>query len=122
MRLSDMLSNTVELPVKFDGEEVLVSYRPNAITLEVSDQIDAEGKAAEEAEEAGEPTDFSWITAQLVPVIEWWDVLEDDGSRMEPSRENMRRVPVKFLRVVLESITDAQKVTLGEDEGSEGGS
>lgn len=122
MRLSDMLNNTAETTVKFDGSEVAFCYRPNAVTLELSDKIDAEAKAADEAEKAGEQTEHDWITAQLLPLVEWWDVLEEDGSRMAPTLANMRRMPVKFLTAVLTRIMDHQAVESGEGESSDGGS
>lgn len=121
LRLSTMLAATAECDVAFDGEQIRVCYRPNAVTLELTDRIDAEGKAADEAEERGEQTEHDWITAQLLPVVEWWDVLEDDDSRMEPTRPNMRRMPLKFLQAVLTAVIDDQKVAPGENEGSADG-
>jgi hypothetical protein len=124
IRLSAMLANTTELTVPFDGEDVQVCYRPNAVTLDLSDKMEADAKAASEdhPEETGEDrTRYSWLVANLQPVMEWWDVLEDDGSRMAPTDTNMRRMPINFLNAVLAAILKDQKVDVGEDDGSADG-
>lgn len=121
VRLSTMLAQTAETVVKFAGEDILVCYRPNVVTLELSDQIDAQGAAADEALKRGEQTHHDWVTAQLEPLLEWWDVLDENDQRVEPTVENMRKFPVNFLTAVLRAITADQQVEPGESEGSDVG-
>lgn len=122
IRLTDMLSRSTTTDVKFDGELVTVSYYPNAVTLELSDRLDKEARAADLALEAGEDTEFDSITGQLIPVLEWWDVLDDQGERVPPTRANMRKFPLTFLTAVMDAIVADQEVSAGESKGSDGGS
>ena len=96
VRLSDMTSRVKETTLKYDGEEVAFAYRPNAFTMEVSDQINV----------ASEKDDMGTVSALLEPLVEWWDVLDDEDQRIPPTAENMRRFPLSFLLKIMDAITE----------------
>lgn len=118
IRLTDMLNATAECVVEFAGEEIALCYYPNAVTLDLADRLNRDAEAADEKRGAGETVEYDTISASLAPVLQWWDVLDDEGNRLSPTTENMRRFPLNFLVACMDAITEDQKVDEGEDEGS----
>ena len=45
----------------------------------------------------------------LAPIVEWWDVLDDDDQRIPPTAENMRAFPLNFLLAIMRAITEDSK-------------
>lgn len=99
VKLNEMKARTKTLVVDWDGEKVDVSYFPNAVTPELLDRVD----------DAVAANDRNVLGVLLVPVIEWWDILEDDNSRMPVSDDNIQRVPMSFLNKLQDSIQEAQR-------------
>lgn len=91
VRLSEMLEKTRETFITWDEERVDFAYKPHAFTLELSDQIDA-------AAEAG---DQDVVSMLLSPLVVWWDVLDDEGGRIPPDDENMKKFPMTFLLAIM---------------------
>lgn len=94
VRLSEMLEKTRETHIEWDDERVDFAYKPHAFTLELSDQIDA----------AADSGDQDVVSMLLSPLIVWWDVLDDDGARIKPDDENMKRFPMTFLLAIMAKI------------------
>lgn len=94
VRLNDMLGTVKETTVEYDDEKIALAYRPNAFTMEVNDKVN----------EAAERNDLSVVAATLEPVVEWWDVLDDEDQRIPATAENMRRFPLPFLMAVMDAV------------------
>lgn len=98
VRLSAMKAKITESSLDWDGEVVAFAYRPNEFTMEMADDI----------QEAAEKEDLSAVSAMLAPIVEWWDVLDDDDQRIPATAENMRRFPLNFLLKIMGAITADQ--------------
>lgn len=98
VRLSAMKAKITEASLKWDDEDVAFAYKPNEFTMELADDISA----------AAEAEDMSTVSAMLAPIIEWWDVLDDEDERIPPTAENMRRFPLNFLLKIMGAITEDQ--------------
>ena len=98
VRLSAMKAKVTETHLVWDDERVDFAYKPNEFTMELADEIAV----------AAEREDLSSVSAMLSPIIVWWDVLDDDDKRIEPTAENMRRFPLNFLLRIMNAITEDQ--------------
>lgn len=98
VRLSAMKAKITESSLEWDGETVAFAYKPNEFTMEVADSIS----------EAAEREDLSSVSAMLSPILEWWDVLDDNDERIPPSAESMRAFPLNFLMRIMGKITEDQ--------------
>lgn len=98
VRLSAMKAKVQESHLDWDGERVDFAYKPNEFTMELADEIQA----------AAEKENLTMVSSMLSPIIVWWDVLDDEDERIEPSAENMRRFPLNFLLRIMEAITKDQ--------------
>lgn len=101
MKLSEVKAKSKVTTVVFLDETVDVSYHPAAMTPRILEDVMALAKSAETDAE-----DMGMVGAMLEPVLEWWDVLDDDGKRIPPSRENIRDMPLPFLVAVLEKVQE----------------
>lgn len=100
VRLSAMKAKITESTLEWDGEEVAFAYKPNEFTMEVADSIQS----------AADQEDLSSVTAMLAPILDWWDVLDDqdEPQRIPPTAENMKRFPLNFLMRIMGKITEDQ--------------
>lgn len=97
--LSTMKAKTKIVPVEWDDETVEVSYFVNAVTPALLEEVTA----------AAEKEDISIVAAMLEPVLDWWDVTEEDGGpRLPTTKENIRIIPLSFLNRVQAAITEDQ--------------
>lgn len=98
VRLSAMKAKITETNLEWDGEVVDFAYKPNEFTMELADEIAA----------AAEAENMNAVSAMLAPIIVWWDVLDDQDQRIEPTTENMRQFPLNFLVKIMGAITTDQ--------------
>lgn len=96
MQLSEVQSRVKTVDVSWEEETVAVGYAPARFTPEVLEQVAA-------AEQAG---DLGILGSLLAPVVEWWDVLDDDGQRIPPTPENIRRFPLSFIMAVMAKLQE----------------
>lgn len=96
--LSNMKKRTKLITVEWDGEEVDVSYFPNVVTPELLEKVDA----------AADQDNLDVLGVMLEPVLEWWDVLLDDGTKLPTDAETIRQVPISFLNAVQAAIQEDQ--------------
>lgn len=98
------------LTVKYETtegiEEFDIGYKPNVLTPNQVDELanlptDARAKGA--------------MQSLLVPMLDWWDVLDDDGERL-PVEDSIPTMPMTFLLAVVEAIMDDMGV--GKAKGS----
>ena len=80
----------------WEGESFEFAFLPGKFTVDLGDQATKLG-------EAGDSDGVATIVCDLVP---WWDVLEDDGSRIPVTVENLRGFPIAFLISIMATITE----------------
>jgi hypothetical protein len=108
VKMSEMTGRTKVLEVKWDGETVDVSYFPNVVTPELLEQVD----------EAAKRDNLDILGVMLEPVLEWWDVLLDDGTRLPTDAATIKKVPMSFLTAVQDAITEAQRPPAESSSGA----
>jgi len=99
VRLSKMKGKVKEASLQWDDETVAFAYKPNEFTLELAERISSEA----EAENLG------MVAELLGPIVEWWDVLDEDDQRIPATAENMKTFPLQFLVRLMGAITEAQE-------------
>jgi hypothetical protein len=93
IRLGDLEKKEREITVMFQGEELNVTYRPNAVTPAFIDSL------------KGLPPRESNVK-QLIGIVKRWDLVDEDKNMLALDEESVRLVPMLFLEAVLEGITD----------------
>lgn len=97
MRLSDVKGKQKVTTIEWDGETVDVAYLPNMVTTDLIDGV----------QDAAAEGDVKVIGALLEPILEWWDVLDDDGQRLPTDAATIGTIPLPFLNIVMEGIQGA---------------
>lgn len=99
MKLSEVKAKTKVCTVEFMDETVDVSYFPAAMTPRILEDVLAlAGKADNDAQ------DMALVGKMLEPVLDWWDVLDDDDQRIPPTQETIKDMPLPFLVKVLNDL------------------
>lgn len=96
VRLTNMLGVVRETTLKYDGEAVPFAYRPNVVTLALLDDIETKA----------EDDDLDGIARMLEPVLVWWDVLDENDQRIQPTYDAMRGFPIRFLTSIVDRIQE----------------
>ena len=96
--LSSMKTRTKLITVEWDGETVDVSYFPNVVTPELLEKVD----------EASRRDNLDVLGVMLEPVLDWWDILLEDGSRLPTDAGTIKRVPMSFLNRLQDKIQEDQ--------------
>lgn len=102
MRLSDVkafvATTTVEYAVAPGHvEKCEVGYHPAEVTPALLERVQA---AADEG-------NLDVVGVLLEPVLEWWDVLDDDDHRMPTDAATIKVLPLGFLMEVMTSVQEA---------------
>ena len=110
MKLSTLKGKvqTVRITIPADGDEpedyVTVSFRPGAMTFDVIERIQGL---------AGTGSDTTVVAELLHTVLVSWDLEEDlDGGgvrQLSTSIEDIRKVPLPFLGMLMEKITEESR-------------
>ena len=110
VKMSEMTGRTKVLTVKWDGEEVDVSYFPNVVTPDLLEKVD----------EAAKLDNLDVLGVMLEPVLDWWDILEtENGPRLPTDQETIKRIPMSFLDALQKAIQEDQNPPeSGSSEGS----
>jgi hypothetical protein len=91
MRFSDMKAAVKTAQVEWLGEAVDFAYHPAEFTAnraaEVSDLADAGNVRA--------------VAGLVSPLLEWWDVLDDEGERMPTDTETVGNMPLAFVMAIV---------------------
>lgn len=98
MKLTEVRAKTKTVTVTWDDETVDVCYAPNRFTPEVMEAV----------AEAETQQNLSIMGAMLEPLLEWWDVLDDNENRIPTSAENIAKMPLPFLMRVLSVVQEDQ--------------
>lgn len=80
-----------------EDEKVWVDYRPGALTLEVADDL-------KEAVASGFDSDSAFVMVRSV--LAGWDLEDDDGSPLGITDEDIKKVPLQFLGLVMQAMED----------------
>ncbi len=115
----------IEIPGE-DGEpsdKVEVHYRPGALTLEVSDQLQ---------ELARTDMEINVILVLLEPILVWWDleddVLDEEGNptgetvNLPVTSEGIKKVPLSFLGMIMDTMNEESRPGPLTEETSDGSS
>lgn len=89
----------VEVPPDEEGgevERVHFRFRPGALDLAAVEQLDA----------ARETQDNRAIRALIEPIIEWWDVTDEDGRNLEPKGSDLGLIPLDFLGLIIDKVME----------------
>lgn len=108
VRLNEKMASTRTITVDWDGDRVDVRYRPNAVTPDLLEEVDAQSD-----------DNLDSLRVLITAVVDWWDVQYDDGSTLPVTMETVGQVPMPFLRNVQTGIMEAQRPP--EDAASAGG-
>lgn len=99
MKLSEVKAITKTCTVEFLGGTVDVGYHPAAMTPAILEDVMALAKTAETDAE-----DMAMVGQMLEPVLDWWDMLDDDGERIPTDKAHIREMPMAFLVKVLDDV------------------
>ncbi len=110
IRVADMARNERTMEVEFLDETARVTYRPLAYTPELEAALDEAGARA-----SGRIIKF------LEAVLISWEVLDEDGQELPPTKEVMEKLPLDFLSAVSNAITK-DKLAEGARKNSGDGS
>src|SRR5690242_17195394 len=100
-----------------DGDHIYVDYRPGAITprtIQAAQRFqgaDFEALSADDKAEA-----LSAMPRMLASAMLGWDLLDNDGHPIPPTLEGLQDVDYAVQSLILQAITDHQR--LGEQTGA----
>jgi len=98
--LSNMKARTKLISVNWDGESVDVSYYPHRVTPELLEKVTS----------AADQDNLDVLGVMLEPVLEWWDILEEEGGpRLPTDAATIKTIPMSFLGKLQEAIQEAQR-------------
>lgn len=90
MKLSSLTSGTRTIHMDYDGEDLEVTYRASEFTAKMAT-----------SDELGDgPVEL------LVRLLVTWDVLDEQGDRLEPTADVLRSLPIRFLNYVVAAIAE----------------
>lgn len=88
-------NRVVEIPVEGEDEPIKVEYRPGELTLEISDKI-------KDTLEGGFEGDVAGLV--LEPILVDWDLERDDGTPLPCNGEEIKKLPMVILGVIMQGI------------------
>ena len=108
MRLHEVMAKVAVTTVEWEGEQVDVGYHPAAFTPALTERVQA----------AAEQRNLDVLGIMLDPLVDWWDVLDEQDQRIPPTPDTIKQMPQGFLNAVMSAIQGAMKVPQGEGETS----
>lgn len=96
MRLSEVRSKIKTATVTWDDETVDVGWCPARFTPDVAEAVNDAEKA----------DDLGVLGALLEPILEWWDVLDDDDKRLPTDKATISGMPMAFLMKVMADLQE----------------
>jgi hypothetical protein len=98
VKVSSLVKREEQMVVRVDDTPeglVHVTYRPGAMNLEIADKI-------KDIQETG--YEFDIASAMLEPILVNWDLENDDGTPFPLTPENLRKVPLSLLGLILQQL------------------
>ncbi len=102
VKLSDISAKCKSIQVMFDDDALNIEYYPNKITEETFEQLNALSKMKEDTISES----FMFYNTTLVGLMKSWDMLDDDGSILPLTAEQMIKVGIVARGKILESIME----------------
>jgi hypothetical protein len=94
MKLSQVLADRSSVTVPFGEHSLKVTYKPHVYTP----------KFQSEADRAAQGEDTDRLSAMLSPLLDSWDLTDDDGKMITLDVASLRSLPIKILSDVLLAI------------------
>lgn len=126
MELTELVANEAVVYVPVGDEKVEVRYKPAEITqdifilmakgYDIDDEAERRASAADEDAPA-EQVDKGGIVGVIPKIVKWWDVTRQ-GENVAVTDENVRRMPLEFLRKVIKEILADSRDDEGEAESN----
>jgi len=95
LSLRDLMQDERYITLEIGEGTVEIHYRPSAFTPVVEDEM-------QRLIETNRPG--NGLARMLAGIVIDWDVLDENGQPLEPTVENLRRLPVAFLTRVTNAI------------------
>jgi hypothetical protein len=113
IRIADLLAKTRTISVAVEDEQVSVTYRPLWYNAEVEARLEAEAAGKLPSED---------LTTMFCECLAGWDVVGPDGKPLPitPAAIREHRVPIKFLRLVLDAVAEDMRPGKPRDATSAG--
>lgn len=111
IKLHELTENEATCQAEFMGETASVTYRPAAYTPELEEEI---------RECTNEDLPSNSLAVLLSEVLISWEVLDENGDKIPPEYENLRKMPTRFLAAVVRAINEDQNPE-EEDRKNSGG-
>lgn len=97
IRLSDLSTNRRTVRLDVGDETVAVTYDSGRFTPELEDEI---------RELTADERNGAAIVALLSRCVLDWDILDDSGKPLKPTKDNLRRLPLAFLAKLASAIAE----------------
>ena len=114
IKLSSLKSERKTLAVSIGEEKLNVVYNPKAYTPEVEDAV-ADGFAQTGRQSRG-------IQSFITGLVLEWDLIDDDGTPIAPTADNLKHIPIEIQGEVLSAIVDDMSPGKDSSETSDAGS
>lgn len=92
--LKEMRTAEKAAQVTWNGEVVDFAYRPGEFTTELLETVSEEANAE----------NVAGVAEMMVPLLVWWDVLDEEGNRLPTDLATLKRVPLDFLNKLNDAI------------------
>lgn len=99
MKLSALRDKTTRITVEWSGETADMDVYLGRLTQELYDEV-------------GNATSVDQVNEKVAELVEWWDIVDDDGNTMSATADTCRKLPLPLIRTIVESMVGA-----GSDEG-----
>ena len=92
--LTKMRNTTKSAQVTWEEDVVDFGYHPAAFTTELVEEVTSEA----------EGNNLHGVAKMMEPILDWWDVLDDDGNRLPTDLATLRAMPLPFLMRLVDAI------------------
>lgn len=92
--LTQMKAKTRDAQILWEDEKVDFAYHPAAFSVEVAQHV----------QERAIEGDLEGVATVMVNLLDWWDVLDDDGNRLPADVTLVRQMPLGFLMSILNAV------------------
>lgn len=99
MKLSTLIEDVAEIRVPYNGCEILVNYRPDALTPAFLNRIRDQ-----------ELTLGDYMIEHITTYVQSWDITDDNDKIIPVNAEGVAIIPMSILEEITKAIMDDQKV------------
>jgi hypothetical protein len=97
--LSKIKLHVRQAQVMYEGDALDFGYYPGEFTPELAGAVDTAVSTAQ----------VDVIAVLMEPLMAWWDILNDDESRMPTDAETINRMPIALLVEILRKIGESMR-------------